>query len=202
MIKLLIYRANVGELSETSFGGLPVKNIDQKFEWPLCKSCNGPMQFLGKLSTKKGLEQIFMCQNDPGLCEEWDPDEGGNKVIVTIPENLEFVIKPGGGDTTRNIEYGATVVELDSENYTGALTNWLAENDVDPGEVLGQLEGEPEWLQGDERPCCDVCKKPMKFVAQLEQGPDWETEMNFGGGGSAYIFDCSCPDSAKFLFQC
>ncbi len=202
MIKLLIYRANVGELSETSFGGLPVKNVDERFEWPVCKNCKGPMQFLGKLSTGKGLEQIFMCQNDPGLCGEWDPDEGGNKVIVTVPENLEAAVKPSKGDTTRNIEYGSTVVEVDSDNYTDALTQWKTENNVEPREFLGQLEGEPEWLQGDERPCCNVCKKPMRFVAQLEQGPDWETEMNFGGGGCAYIFDCSCPDSVKFLFQC
>ena len=43
----------------------------------------------------------------------------------------------------------------------------------------------------------------MRFLAQLEEGPDWRTEMNFGGGGCGYVFDCTCRSgSAKLLWQC
>jgi hypothetical protein len=202
MIKLLIHRPETGHLTENSFGGLPVTNANEAFEWPHCIYCKGPMQFLGKLSTDKGLEQIFMCQNDPGVCEEWDPDEGSNKVLVTQPKDLVQVESPAEGEATRNTEYGCTIVEYDSDDYEDARINWAKENKVSSRQVLGQLHGEPAWIQGNETPICDICKKPMRFVAQLEQGPDYETEMNFGGGGCAYLFDCSCPNSAKFLFQC
>jgi hypothetical protein len=41
----------------------------------------------------------------------------------------------------------------------------------------------------------------MRFVAQLEQGPDSASEMNFGGG-CAYVFDCGCgAHAAKMLWQ-
>jgi len=202
MVKLLINKKDVEGLDETSFGGLPVKNSSEEFHWPLCKTCSGAMQFLGKLSTDKGLEQIFMCQNDPGLCDEWDPNEGGNRVLVTKPENLENVTAPCEFESTRDTEHGAILVEYECEGYEEAYDKWPEENKVSPREVLGQLYGNPYWLQGEEIPDCDKCGKQMRFVAQLEQGPDWETEMNFGGGGTAYIFDCNCPHSAKFLFQC
>jgi hypothetical protein len=202
MVKLLINKKEVGGSAETSFGGFPVKNEGEEFEWPLCKSCDGAMQYLGKLATDKGLEQIFMCQNDPGLCDEWDANDGGNKVIITSVENLVSVTPPSDFETTRNTEYGATVIEYNCDNYEDAYDKWPEESDLSPRQVLGQMYGKPSWLQGEEVPDCNVCEKPMRFVAQLEQGPDWETEMNFGGGGTAYIFDCSCPQSAKFLFQC
>ena len=64
-------------------------------------------------------------------------------------------------------------------------------------DVLGQLYGEPSWIQGDETPECDCCNKPMRFVAQLEEGPDHRTAMNFGGGGVAYLFDCKQGKTAK-----
>jgi hypothetical protein len=68
--------------------------------------------------------------------------------------------------------------------------------------VLGMVKGEPFWLQGDETPICNTCSQPMKLLAQLEVGPEYETEMNFGGGGCAYLFDCKECESAKFLWQC
>ena len=202
MIKLLINKPSPEAESETSFGGHPVKGVNENFEWPRCNYCKGPMQFLGKLVTDKGIEQIFMCQNDPGLCEEWDSNRGGNKVIVTTAGELEFVQPPEGDDTTRETSYGSAIVECESNDYDEARKIWAENNGVSPRQVLGQIYGNPSWIQGDETPTCDTCKKPMRFVAQLEEGPDWETEMNFGGGGCAYLFDCSCDFSAKFLWQC
>ncbi len=43
----------------------------------------------------------------------------------------------------------------------------------------------------------------MRLAAQLEQGPDADTEMNFGGGGTAFVFSCPThPEQARFLWQC
>ena len=68
--------------------------------------------------------------------------------------------------------------------------------------MLGQLAGAPSWLQGDETPVCAACQNRMRFVAQLEEGPDHNTAMNFGGG-CAYVFDCSCgAATGKMLWQC
>ena len=36
----------------------------------------------------------------------------------------------------------------------------------------------------------------MRFVAQLEEGPDHRTAMNFGGG-VGYLFDCKEGKTAK-----
>jgi len=33
-------------------------------------------------------------------------------------------------------------------------------------EILGQYDGIPSWIQGDETPECDCCSKSMNFVAQ------------------------------------
>jgi hypothetical protein len=97
----------------------------------------------------------------------------------------------------RKTEYSATIIETDEVDYDKARENWKGNR----REVLGQLYGKASWIQGDETPACDCCKKPMRFVAQLEEGPDYRTAMNFGGCGVAYIFDCKEGKSAKFLWQ-
>ncbi|WP_092412941.1 hypothetical protein [Collimonas sp. OK307] len=166
------------------------------------------MQFLGQLRLKKQddgepLLLLFMCQNDPGLCDEWDANAGGNKVVSVDCQSLSLVEPPNGGDTIRPILHGAILVDVESENYDTARVDWAVAADVNPQEVLGQLAGQPSWIQGEEVPVCDSCNNPMSFVAQLEQGPDWETAMNFGGGGCAYVYRCSCgKHQAKMLWQC
>ncbi len=201
MIKLLVKCAYPDSPLETSFGGLPLKGVGEEFKWPTCRSCNGSMQFLGKLKTDRGIEQIFMCQNDPGLCDDWDADAGGNEVLIVSSGDVVSVEPPAGQNTIRDTTYGAVIVEHDSNDYDEARAKWAEQNNAPVTQVLGQIFGVPSWVQGDEVPNCDTCNKPMRFVAQLEEGPDRETAMNFGGGGCAYLFDCSCASSGKFLWQ-
>jgi len=201
MITLLI-KSDEFDLRETSFGGLPVKSGDQNFDWPVCKSCQLPMQYLGRIATDIGLEQIFMCQNNPGCCNEWDSESGANTVLITDSSCLNCASAPTNGEVVRNCEHGAKIVEIDAEDYDEARLKWKEESGLGMRQVLGQVYGEPQWLQNDETPTCAGCGNKMRFVAQLEQGPNWETEMNFGGGGCAYLFDCRCNGSAKFLWQC
>jgi len=205
MTTLMICTPDIGEgpTEKTMFGGQPSAPLNA-FEWPKCRSCGGNMQFLGQLQASAGqLLLLFMCQNDPGSCEEWDPDQGGNRVISVSPTNLQLVSPPAGGDTLRATRYGAAMVQVSEQDYDEARTQWAAASGRAATEVLGQLGGAPSWIQNDETPACNSCGEPMQFVAQLEQGPDWQTEMNFGGGGYAYVFRCACTqDSAKLLWQC
>ena len=155
------------------------------------------MQYLGKIKTELGLEMIFMCANNPGLCDEWDAEGGGNTVLIVEGFDLEFFQPADPALSLRETEYGVKLIKMKSDDYEDACEDWAGEN----REILGQLFGNPYWLQADETPVCDLCKKPMRFVAHLEQGPDYKTEMNFGGG-MAYLFDCLHDKTAKFLWQC
>lgn len=206
MTNLLIHAADAAEVASpgSKFGGSP-SAPNGELTWPVCKCCNGNMQFLGQLGAPEDemLLLLFMCANDPGMCDEWEPNGGGNSVIAVPATQLRLVQPPDEGETTRPTRYGAAIFDEADGDYDAARSSWASQNKVSPREVLGQLGGSPSWIQGDETPGCDSCGNSMKFFAQLEQGPDWQTEMNFGGGGCAYVFRCTCDKlKAKFLWQC
>jgi hypothetical protein len=207
MIELLVCEESIGEAAsdQTRFGGRPCTPYGE-LDWPTCKACGGNMQFLGQLQCEEGdrtLLLLFMCQNQPGLCDEWDPDSGGNRVILVRAGNLEVTEVPAEGDTVRHTLYGARIEPFDAANYDEARVAWASAAGKSPRQVLGQLKGHPSWIQGDETPTCASCGQRMTLAAQLEQGPDWKTEMNFGGGGCAYVFQCGCfSRTTKFLWQC
>ena len=204
MTTLLIYSPDNDESpsEQTKFGGKP-SAPPNTVEWPKCQSCHGNMQFLGQIrASQEQVLLLFMCQNDPGACGEWDPNSGGNKVISVLPKNLQLISPPDVGETLRATRYGAVLFQSDAQDYEEARDQWASKNNKTPREVLGQIDGEPSWIQNEETPICDFCSSSMQFVAQLEEGPDSKTEMNFGGG-CAYIFHCSCNQkSVKLLWQC
>src|SRR5690606_16250367 len=104
---------------------------------------------------------------------------------------------PAKGVTQLNSSYGLTHVAVTSPGYDAAFGEWRAKQAAGAGRAMGGLLGEPSWIQMDETPTCNACHQPMRFVAQLEEGPD----MNFGGG-CAYIFDCSCGTGrGKMVWQ-
>lgn len=210
MIRLLLYaEAPTATEPVTRFGGLPLIPMDQGFQWPACSTCRGAMQFLGQIALEDNksnrLVLMFMCQNDPGLCDEWDANLGGNcALVVTIDGARQLANSPEFGITARDTVHGARIKVVASANYEGAKQWWAEENHTNLGQVLGMLGGEPSWLQEDETPTCNHCGSEMRFVAQLEQGTDRKTAMNFGGG-CAYVFYCPCQQgngSGKFLWQC
>jgi len=72
MITLMITdNSKKNVLSDSSFGGLPVTEVGSMIEWPKCKTCGSEMQYLGKVKTDIRLELIYMCNNNPGICNEW-----------------------------------------------------------------------------------------------------------------------------------
>ncbi len=74
---------------------------------------------------------------------------------------------------------------------------------------LGQRSkfgGNPDWIQNDETPKCDCCKKKMEFVAQLDSidytgFAQKNTEYMFGDVGMIYVFFCKDCGFTKAIFQ-
>lgn len=165
-------------------GGLPL--VPEGFIWPSCSACGGNLQFLAHLPSGGDVLSVFCCQNDPGLCDEWSATSGANRVYVfggslrpaTVPED-GVVLLPVATALRREVAPAAT-----------------------DAPVLGCIDGEPAWIQNDETPDCPSCASRMTFAASLEEGYDFATAANFGGGGRGYIFRCRPCRQAAFLWQC
>lgn len=186
-INLLIKDDAIDDIAKTSFGGLPVKDRNVPFEWPKC-NCGSELQYQGKIKTDLGLEMIFMPN-----CDHWD----NSKVVIVDSGNLEFVNPEEKQTALRETQYGAKIAAVVADDYDMAREDYP----VRRRDILGQISGSPVWLQDDDTPNCDCCGDKMHFVAQLEEGPDYETAMNFGGG-CGYLFDCAIGRTAKFITQC
>ena len=202
MFALLAYDrvAPAAPTHETYFGGKP--SLASGSSWPICRSCRGNMQFLGQVQDGANSHiALFMCQNDPGMCDEWDANAGGNCAMQVDDGSMSAIDPPAEGEVSRGDAYGMRPVIRNEGGYQDARKAWLAAGGQARG-ILGSLGGVPDWVQADETPTCDECAAPMDFVAQLEEGPDHRTAMNFGGGGLAYVFKCTCGHkSAKLLWQ-
>jgi hypothetical protein len=147
-----------------------------------------------------GLLSIFMCQNDPGLCDEWDPVAGGNRAFVFGPDATELHGVPDEGVTLLDEASAVSFEQADGGDYLQAREDWAGKSGRPVREVLGHVGGQPAWLQTDETPMCRTCDEPMLFVVQLEEGHDHRTSANFGGG-CGYGFRCRLCNGAAFLWQ-
>jgi hypothetical protein len=165
------------------------------------------MHFLAQVSLadveagNAGLLSIFMCQNDPGLCDEWDATGGGNRAFAFGADAVHIPTPPGDGITLLNETCAVRFEEFDATEYLEAPERWHRQTDRPVQEVLGQVGGQAAWLQNDETPVCGGCARPMTFVVQLEEGHDHRTSANFGGGGCGYGFRCGPCGTAAFLWQ-
>ncbi len=154
---------------------------------------------------------VFQCQNDPGMCDDWDAELGSNTVLV-VPTKGLVPIKPPTVTAADREENRDGPIALDSEQSIrttdyddtsqdesddDAYVNALGE---EGSGVIGKLGGRPAWIQGDETPKCS-CRRKMIFVAQIENNA--AEGINFGDLGSGYVFACKyCNDKAKFTWQC
>jgi hypothetical protein len=182
---LLIYdSACAADAPRMRMGGVPLVPLD--FEWPTCRTCDGAMQFLAHLPFENGTISVFYCQNDPGMCDEWDAAAGGTRAYI-FAQPLQPASVPDVGATLLR---GTTGLRLESEETRTQAP------------ILGHVGGEPDWLQNDETPLCLECASPMTFTAELEEGHDFATAANLGGGGRGYVFRCDHCRAAAFLFQC
>jgi hypothetical protein len=112
----------------TRTGGVPLVAVG--FEWPRCAVCGGPMQFLaqvrlgdlarhGDSAAGQGVLSIYMCQNDPGLCDEWDPVSGGNRALLFPDDGLSAAPVPAEGVTALSEVCGVDYV-LGADELRGA----------------------------------------------------------------------------------
>ncbi|WP_354644592.1 DUF1963 domain-containing protein [Kitasatospora camelliae] len=231
MTTLMIDAGPVGaDAPVTRVGGVPL--APEGTAWPGCSACDGPMQFLAQVllddlggggSERRGVLALFACQNDPGACADWDPTSGGNRALLLPPDGLRPIPLPdraeAGADDEAGDEdedededeesvllLGATravhLQDEDEPDYHLARAAWATRAGRPESAVLGRLGGSPDWLQYDETPTCPSCARPMPLIAQLQEGPDPITAMNFGGGGRAYAFACEPCSGAAFLWQC
>jgi hypothetical protein len=222
-IDLLIADPAPDPAAASYFGGPPILPAGLALAWPLCRVCAGPMQHLGRVPHpldpgKRVL--LFMCANQPGLCGEWEADSGANRALIVSSRQPSAPLSPPGRDrpaglrglfrrpartpdnavTTLATTWSGHVLSVDGQSY--GHQREARRRAQAPGEaILGQLGGQPDWLQDDETPDCPACGRPMVLAAQLEEGPDPRAAANFGGG-CAYAFVCACPgDQALFLWQ-
>ncbi|GGS56605.1 hypothetical protein GCM10010238_52450 [Streptomyces griseoviridis] len=143
------------------------------------------MQFLAHLPLGPTVISVFFCQNDPGMCDDWDATSGANRAFAFSGE-----LSPA-------------TVPTEGETLLGAVTTLRPHPADSPAStpVVGRLGGEPDWIQGDETPACPDCATRMTFTAELEEGSDFTTSANFGGGGRGYVFHCRPCNEAAFLWQ-
>lgn len=203
MQKLLVYAGLPLENDLAArTGGRPLAPVG--LDWPVCRSCMGAMQFVGQIpladledwSLPMGLLLMFMCQNSPGMCSEWDANAGGTCAMVVPLDSLSPMTLPETGRTLLGEMSGIMLQPFDG-SYADCRKNWGGA----PRDVLGKVGGKPDWTQFDNTPLCDDCGQKMHFVVMLEEGHDPATAANFGGG-AGYGFACSsCVGKAKFLWQ-
>jgi len=187
------------------FGGLPSVPAGSGFDWPRCGRCHLPMQYLGRVPHPGDpLRRIllFQCANDPSLCDNWRLAEGASSaVVIEMADPMVTVMPPYGGVTMLPAMWSGHAV-ADPGPYHLTRSFDLGFRHLGR-RVLGQVGGQPEWLQAGETPRCPGCGRLMMLAAQIEEGPDYRTAINFGGSGSGYIFVCGCPaNQARFLWQC
>jgi hypothetical protein len=202
---LMVYAGPAtADAAVTRTGGTPL--VPDGFGWPACRSCEGAMTFLAQVMPvglapggRQGVLSVFMCQNDPGLCDEWDPVSGGNQALLFPVAGLRPAVVPDGPGTTLG-EVSAVEYVTVEEDYSRARHAWAGREGRPVSDVLGQLGGRPWWLQHDETPSCSGCAAEMSFAVQLAEGHDYRTSMNFGGG-YGYGFTCGLCNAAAFLWQ-
>lgn len=188
-------------------GGIPWAPADTI--WPECRECRHPMQFLAQLplnlkplsflQDKNQSLLLFQCQADPGMCDEWDPDSGGNAALL-VPMEPSIFLTPPEGETLLPGESFIEFRDFDDSLGREAEDDFYIKALREPGSlVLGKVGGNPLWIQSDETPLCS-CGESMLFVAQIEDRGGGG--INFGDAGTGYAFVCrSCVGSAKFLWQ-
>ncbi|MCI3929014.1 hypothetical protein [Streptomyces sp. AN091965] len=215
MTTLLIHAGETGaQAPGPRTGGVPL--VPPGFVWPTCRACGGALLFLLHLPLGEGggdgdrdeggargrgdVVSVFLCQNDPGMCDEWDATGGANRAYLFAAEGLAAPAVPAHGETRLGAVSALRTEEVDAAGFPEALDAW-ADDDAASLLVQGQLGGEPAWIQGDETPHCPGCAERMAFTAQLEEGYDFSTSANFGGGGIGYVFTCARCRDAAFLWQ-
>lgn len=179
-------------------GGLPSLG---SLAWPTCGVCATALQFLAQfeltqeVSPRTGLLVLFACP--VASCVPFDPTSGANWARVISPGAIARAPTPEG---VLGFCAGVELLMVDVNPRDGIDAYDLARIErAHPRTVLGQLGGDIAPVE-TEVPRC-TCGLSMHAVLQLEEGPDANTAINFGGG-CGFAFVCSnCEGEARLLFD-
>jgi hypothetical protein len=188
----------------TKLGGGPVWL--QEPQWPLSRSRDRPMPFLGQFRLDDGtgevrLAYVFMSdefvfdmedEEAAGEDEDWDVEEDDDNSIDDTfePEGGEnaVIIQPGGRVPSFIAVRGQRTGPSFTEDHLPVDVVTADQNT--PWEFLG---GEPRWLQSPELP-----GPGWRLVGQLSD----DLGHNFGDAGIAYVFVSPDGLEGRFLWQC
>ena len=144
---------------------------------------------------------VFICHATGGRCEDWDPYNGSNKVLLHAQKDDSLYDGPPTVRVYRRTILGVKdpVDELDlmrrvkagEFTMTEALTS-LKHDKVGGGAV---------WLQGEDTPKSRAGEGNMDLILQLTTKL---VSFDITPGGMGYIFldpNDSSPDAAYFLWQ-
>lgn len=91
--------------------------------WPVCTQCGGSQSLLAQfvhdpvrldLGRPGRMLNVFQCNHDPGMCENWEGGAGGNACFVVEPEDLLRGLSEQPGDDPE-IEFEATIAEWETQ---------------------------------------------------------------------------------------
>jgi hypothetical protein len=198
----------------TRVGGPPLLLAGS--EWPRCKMCSGPLQFLAQVRRQHRLIAIFQCAQNPGSCASDSATAGANRAIVMRARDPLAPLAPPADahDVLLSRVDGVELVRFEYRTYPDDPDGRDRQDDDPPREdlgaryvelrrrsrdIIGLIGPHADWVQHEEIPSCR-CGKPMRFLLQLEDRAGGG--INFGDIGCGYVFACDTCSEALFLWQC
>ena len=178
--------------ARSKFGGSPLLKADES--WPCCGHCHQPMQLFVQLDSQDlpvdartgfgdGVLQVFYCTNGEEDCEVL-----GHAHLPFSDASLVRMIPRQQADG-----FDALPVGIPDAFVEQALTGWqcmvdfpdrqetVAINEYVPDGMVALLQahrpaphagdkflGWPHWVTDVDYPPCSCCKKPMKFIFQID----------------------------------
>ncbi|GIE28565.1 hypothetical protein Ait01nite_016100 [Actinoplanes italicus] len=193
----------------TKLGGDPVWL--QEPQWPLSRSRDRPMPFIGQFRLDDGTgeirlayvfmsdENIFDLEDEEAAGEDKEDEEDEDRDDEADDNSVDGTFEPEGGENAVIIQPGGRVPSFIAVRGLRARPSFTEDHlPVDVVTADGQtpwefLGGEPRWLQSPEPP-----GPGWRLVGQLSDG----LGHNFGDAGIAYIFVSPDGLEGRFLWQC
>lgn len=160
--------------------------------WPRCALCGQPMCHMAQIDAGPWIDlrgwarvSLFICHATGGRCEDWDPWQGSNKVLLQRVQDDNLY---DGPPTVRVYRRVKLTVEPPLEER--ALMDRVQAREVGLDDALQQLKhdkigGGAVWLHGDDTPRSPSGKGPMRLLMQLTTDI---VAFDITRGGMAYVF--------------
>lgn len=199
-------------LTASKFSGIPWLQEDE--QWPVCLSCDEPMQFILQVDLEslpeelnkkfgEGLVQFFYCTNDEQecevSCESWFWNDEAMLVRLVKPHgncgSPQSSPVNGAFDCLGILDWEQMFPEAPAPNeYSRYVSGDQCSYSRMP-QSGDKLSGWPVWIQGVEYPECRECGLEMRLVFQL--GSNKNVPYSWGSNGIGHI--TQCPDHKEIL---